>query len=128
MVTGYASLDSAIFAVRVGAFDYLTKPLSLGVLDVILTRIANRASLEKGNRDLVHTAALPLSSASAVAVTEARSVAKRPDTVAAVPALSLLEQVARRIEACLAPARRSTDVKLSARRHLARAIPGQSAT
>ena len=53
IVTGYASLDSAIHAVRVGAYDYLTKPFSLGQLDVMLKRIADRASLEQENRDLV---------------------------------------------------------------------------
>jgi DNA-binding NtrC family response regulator len=53
IVTGYASLVSAIYAVRVGAYDYLTKPFSLGQLDVMLKRIADRASLEKENRDLV---------------------------------------------------------------------------
>src|SRR5690348_2090172 len=30
IVTGYASLDSAIRAVRMGAYDYLPKPFSLG--------------------------------------------------------------------------------------------------
>src|SRR6185436_2666609 len=38
IVTGYGSLESAIRAVRVGAYDYLTKPFSLGQLDVILSR------------------------------------------------------------------------------------------
>jgi DNA-binding NtrC family response regulator len=52
IVTGYASLDSAIHAVRVGAYDYLTKPFSMGQLDVVLTRITDRASLEQRNRDL----------------------------------------------------------------------------
>ena len=46
IVTGYASLDSAIQAVRVGAYDYLTKPFSLGQLDVILNRITDRAALD----------------------------------------------------------------------------------
>jgi two-component system response regulator AtoC len=52
IVTGYASLDSAIHAVRVGAYDYLTKPFSLGQLDVILKRIADRTALESENREL----------------------------------------------------------------------------
>jgi DNA-binding NtrC family response regulator len=52
IVTGYASLDSAIAAVRLGAHDYLTKPFSLGQLDVILRRIADRESLEQENRAL----------------------------------------------------------------------------
>lgn len=46
IVTGYASLDSAIHAVRVGAYDYLTKPFSMGQLDVILARITDRITLE----------------------------------------------------------------------------------
>lgn len=54
IVTGYASLDSAISAVRLGAYDYLTKPFSLGQLDVILQRIADRQSLEHENRTLLH--------------------------------------------------------------------------
>lgn len=52
IVTGYASLDSAIHAVRVGAYDYLTKPFSMGQLDVMLGRITDRASLEQRTRDL----------------------------------------------------------------------------
>jgi DNA-binding NtrC family response regulator len=54
IVTGYASLDSAIAAVRLGAYDYLTKPFALGQLDVILQRIADRRSLEQENRSLLH--------------------------------------------------------------------------
>lgn len=46
IITGYATLDSAIHAVRVGAYDYLTKPFSLGQLDVIRRRISDRISLE----------------------------------------------------------------------------------
>lgn len=52
IVTGYASLDSAIHAVRVGAYDYLTKPFSMGQLDVVLSRITDRISLERRQREL----------------------------------------------------------------------------
>jgi DNA-binding NtrC family response regulator len=52
IVTGYASLDSAIQAVRLGAYDYLTKPFSLGQLDVILKRLQYRMALEEENRRL----------------------------------------------------------------------------
>jgi DNA-binding NtrC family response regulator len=51
IVTGYASLDSAIHAVRVGAYDYLTKPFSMGQLDVVLARITDRMLLERKHRD-----------------------------------------------------------------------------
>jgi DNA-binding NtrC family response regulator len=54
IVTGYASLDSAIQAVRVGAYDYLAKPFSIGQLDLILRRIMDRAALVHENRQLVH--------------------------------------------------------------------------
>ncbi len=52
IITGYASLDSAIQAVRLGAFDYLTKPFSLGQIDLILHRVAQREALEDENRQL----------------------------------------------------------------------------
>ena len=52
IITGYASLDSAIEAVRLGAYDYLTKPFSLGQIDVVLKRMADRLSLEAENRQL----------------------------------------------------------------------------
>lgn len=50
IITGYASLDSAVQAVRLGAYDYLTKPFSLGQIDVLLTRITERRALEVENR------------------------------------------------------------------------------
>jgi DNA-binding NtrC family response regulator len=52
IITGYASLDSAIQAVRLGAYDYLTKPFALGQLDVVEQRIADRLALEAENRQL----------------------------------------------------------------------------
>lgn len=42
MMTGFASLDTAIQAVRSGADDYLTKPFSLGQIEVVLTRASER--------------------------------------------------------------------------------------
>jgi DNA-binding NtrC family response regulator len=82
IVTGYASLDSAIQAVRVGAYDYLAKPFSIGQLDVILNRITDRAALERENRQLVHHAPLsfappapPLPSPAVVASLEQRMAA-----------------------------------------------------
>jgi DNA-binding response OmpR family regulator len=45
MITGYASLDTAIQAVRAGAQDYLTKPFSLGQIDVVRRRALERFSI-----------------------------------------------------------------------------------
>lgn len=50
IVTGYASLDSAVQAVKLGAYDYLTKPFSLGQIDVIVRRAVERQALEAENR------------------------------------------------------------------------------
>ena len=52
MITGYASIDSAVRAVREGAYDYLAKPFALGQLEVVLTRIKDRMALEQENREL----------------------------------------------------------------------------
>jgi len=52
MITGYASIDSAVRAVREGAYDYLAKPFALGQLEVVLTRIRDRMALEHENREL----------------------------------------------------------------------------
>jgi len=45
MITGYASLDSAVKAMELGAFSYLTKPFE--DMDIVLDRI--RAALEVNN-------------------------------------------------------------------------------
>ena len=55
IVTGYASVDSAVRAVRLGAYDYLTKPFTLGQIDVIVRRAAERQALEAENRQLAGT-------------------------------------------------------------------------
>jgi two-component system, NtrC family, response regulator AtoC len=52
IITGYASLDTAIKAVRLGAYDYLTKPFSVGQIDVIVERLTDRLTLESENRHL----------------------------------------------------------------------------
>lgn len=56
IVTGYASVDSAVRAVRLGAYDYLTKPFTLGQIEVIVDRAADRQALEQENRTLARRA------------------------------------------------------------------------
>jgi len=53
MITGYATIDTAVRAVREGAYDYLAKPFALGQLEVVLRRIRDRIALETENRELV---------------------------------------------------------------------------
>jgi DNA-binding NtrC family response regulator len=45
VMTGYASQDTAVQALRLGAFDYITKPCKLDEIEVILQKIAERREL-----------------------------------------------------------------------------------
>jgi DNA-binding NtrC family response regulator len=45
ILTGQASVDTAVQALRLGAFDYLTKPCKWAELEVLLGRIAERRAL-----------------------------------------------------------------------------------
>src|SRR6185312_5741336 len=45
ILTGQATVDTAVQALRLGAFDYLTKPCKWAELEVILRRIAERRDL-----------------------------------------------------------------------------------
>ena len=45
ILTGHATVDTAVQALRLGAFDYLTKPCKWAELEVILNRVAERRDL-----------------------------------------------------------------------------------
>src|SRR3954452_18011137 len=45
ILTGHATVDTAVQALRLGAFDYLTKPCKWAELEVLLGRIAERRAL-----------------------------------------------------------------------------------
>ncbi len=47
MLTGKSSLDSAVAALRYGAFDYLTKPCTLTQLQTLLKRVAEQRDLKR---------------------------------------------------------------------------------
>lgn len=53
LVTGKASLDSAIAALRGGATDYLTKPVDVDRLRTVVRNAVQRYQLEMKNRELV---------------------------------------------------------------------------
>jgi len=52
IVTGYASLETAIEAIRLGAYDYITKPFSLDEIAVQVRNMIERVSLSKENARL----------------------------------------------------------------------------
>jgi CheY-like chemotaxis protein len=47
IMTGYASLDTALRAIRGGAYDYITKPFGLDEIEVLLTNVADRIRLRR---------------------------------------------------------------------------------
>jgi two-component system NtrC family response regulator len=52
ILTGKASLDTAVAALRQGAFDYLTKPCKLAELQAVLERVADKRELTNKYRAL----------------------------------------------------------------------------
>ena len=52
MLTGQASVDSAVTAMKLGAYDYLTKPFPLGDLEKVIEKAARQRALSKENRQL----------------------------------------------------------------------------
>ena len=53
IISGYGSLDTAVSAVRLGAFDYLSKPFTLGEIEMLIHRLGQRLELERGQRRLM---------------------------------------------------------------------------
>ena len=54
LLTGYASLESAIEAVKIGAFDYLTKPIDdYNALAMKVRSAEEKSALRRGQRSLV---------------------------------------------------------------------------
>jgi DNA-binding NtrC family response regulator len=49
VMTGHASMETAIEAVRLGAFDYITKPCKLAEIEAILQKIAEKRDLKHKN-------------------------------------------------------------------------------
>ncbi|HTU01208.1 MAG TPA: sigma-54 dependent transcriptional regulator [Candidatus Sulfotelmatobacter sp.] len=49
VLTGYPDVSTAIDAMKLGAYDYLTKPFKLAEVEVVLRRAADRKRLQKEN-------------------------------------------------------------------------------
>ncbi len=52
MLTGQASIDSAVESMKLGAYDYITKPCRLGELEMLLKKACERRQLSKENINL----------------------------------------------------------------------------
>ena len=55
IITGYASMDTAVEAVKIGAFDYIVKPFRMEELHVVVKNARDKVTLKKLNAKLVRT-------------------------------------------------------------------------
>jgi CheY-like chemotaxis protein len=53
LVTGYASLDSALLAIRGGAYDYIRKPFKLDELEIVVKNACEKILLVRENKVLL---------------------------------------------------------------------------
>jgi DNA-binding NtrC family response regulator len=51
VMTGYASLQTAVEAIRLGAYDYITKPFSLDEIDILVRNMRDKLTLQKEHRE-----------------------------------------------------------------------------
>ncbi|MFH1155171.1 MAG: sigma-54 dependent transcriptional regulator [Pseudomonadota bacterium] len=52
VITGYATIDSAIVAIKAGAFHYLTKPIRLDEFDNLISQVIEKILLRMETQDL----------------------------------------------------------------------------
>ncbi len=55
MITGHGNIDSAVEAMKLGAYDYVTKPFKLDELEIVVERAWQRVCLGRENRSLKHS-------------------------------------------------------------------------
>jgi len=53
IITGYASLETAISAIKEGAYDYITKPSKLEEIKIAVSNAIETIRLKRANRDLI---------------------------------------------------------------------------
>src|SRR3954466_7221392 len=52
MMTAYGSVDTAVEAMKRGAYDFVTKPLNLDKVEMLIARALQNRNLEQENRSL----------------------------------------------------------------------------
>ncbi len=54
LITGFASLETAVQAIREGAYDYITKPFKLDEFKIIFNNVREKIRLIRENRELIN--------------------------------------------------------------------------
>jgi two-component system, NtrC family, response regulator len=54
LITGYGDIDSAVEAMKMSAYDYITKPFNLDRLELVIEKAYQRACLQRENTLLRH--------------------------------------------------------------------------
>ncbi|MGE4505575.1 MAG: sigma-54-dependent transcriptional regulator [Desulfovibrionaceae bacterium] len=55
LITGHGNIDNAVEAMRIGAYDYITKPFRLDRMELVIERAYQRVCLERENRSFRHS-------------------------------------------------------------------------
>jgi len=55
LITAHATVESAIEAMKMGAYDYITKPFTLDHLELVIEKAYQRVCLQRENRRLRHS-------------------------------------------------------------------------
>ncbi len=87
LITGYASLDSALQAIRGGAYDYIRKPFKLDELEIVVKNACEKILLVRENKGLLQRLK--------DAMAEMERLAARPgerDPSTSVPSSALADQ------------------------------------
>ncbi|MEE8397522.1 MAG: response regulator [Desulfobacterales bacterium] len=53
IITGYASLETALEAIKEGAYDYIRKPCKMGEMKVVVDRATDKIRQSRENKDLL---------------------------------------------------------------------------
>ena len=55
LITGFGNVDNAVEAMKLGAYDYITKPFTLDRVELVVEKAYQRVCLQRQNRLLRHT-------------------------------------------------------------------------
>jgi len=92
MMTGYASVDTAVRALKHGAFDYITKPFDPDDLSVVVRNALEQQKLRRENRMLRQQLSETYALTELIGQSEAmRKVREQIETVAGVDSTVLIE-------------------------------------